>query len=343
MPDTVALSRATTLIPFLRFLDELGAPVDRALVQEHLPLKLREKPGCYVATKLNWGFVGRMARQEDVDDLGLRVGHEAGVSLLGRSLYTRLDDSPTLAHALQTFCEHATRESSGMTCWVTANEAEVEVHLTKTFGPTTPGYRQTEWLGLIAMVTVLQLFLGQRWEPAAISLRSVGIVPTLAHELFPSTTFVTGQPHVFISFPREALGQRRNPTLGSPRLEPPADWESKIFDEAPAEGLFGALAQSLEPYLADGYPSVTLGARIADMSVRTLQRRLTLLGVTYSAVVDKARFRIASRMLAATDARINEVAKEAGYSDASHFARAFRRLTDLSPQEYRHRVGHADG
>jgi hypothetical protein len=28
----------------LRFLDELGAPADRALAQEHLPLKLREKP-----------------------------------------------------------------------------------------------------------------------------------------------------------------------------------------------------------------------------------------------------------------------------------------------------------
>ena len=51
---------------------ELGAPVDRALAQEHLPLKLREKPGCYVATKLNWSFVGRMARQEGIDDLGLR-------------------------------------------------------------------------------------------------------------------------------------------------------------------------------------------------------------------------------------------------------------------------------
>jgi AraC-like DNA-binding protein len=315
--------------------------VDRALAQEYLPLKLRDKPGCYVATKLNWSFVGRMARQEDLEDLGLRVGHEAGVSLLGRSLYTQLDRAPTLAHALQTFCERAARESSGMTCWVKANEAEVEVHLRKTFGPTTRGYRQTEWLGLIAMVTVIQLFTGPSWEPTSISLRSVGPVPNLALELFPNTTFATGQPRVFISFPREALNQSRHPTPRSPRLEQPDDWGPEPFDEAPAEGLFGALAQSLEPYLADGYPDVTLGARIADMSVRTLQRRLSLLGVSYSTVVDEARLRIASKMLAGTDAPSNDVAKAVGYSDASHFARAFRRLTGLSPREYRSQASHA--
>jgi AraC-like DNA-binding protein len=342
MPDTLPLSRATTLIPFLEFLDELGAPVDRALAQEHLPLRLREKPGCYVATKLNWGFVGRMARQEGLEDLGLRVGHQAGVSILGRALYDRLVGSPTLAHALQTFCEHAAKESTGMTCWVTTNEGQVEVHLRKTFGPTTPGYRDTEWLGLLAIVTVVQLFLGPTWEPTSISLRAVGPVPKLAHGLFPETTFVTGQPRVFVAFPREALNQ--SPTLapGSPRFEQPRAWGSELFDEAPAEGLFGALAQSLEPYLADGYPDVTLGARIADMSVRTLQRRLSLLGVSYSTVVDEARFRIASKMLAATDAPSIEIAKAVGYSDPSHFARAFRRLTGLSPRDYRSQAGRVE-
>ena len=339
MPDTLALSRATTLIPFLHFLDELGAPVDRALEQGHLPLRLREMPGCYVATKLNWDFVGRIARQEDIADLGLRVGHGAGVSMLGRTLYGRLDRAPTLAHALQTFCEHAGRESTGMSCWVTTNEGQVEVHLRKTFGPTTRGYRQTEWLGLMALVTVVQLFLGPSWEPTSISLRSVGPVPELAVALFPSTRFVTGQPRVFIAFGREALGHSRIPAPGSPRFTQPEAWKSENSYEPPAEGLFGALAQSLEPYLADGYPDVTLGARIADMSVRTLQRRLSLLGVSYSTVVDEARFRVASRLLGATATPSLEIARAVGYSDASHFARAFRRLTGLSPREYRSQAG----
>ena len=181
------MSRATTLIPFLDFLDELGAPVDRALEQGHLPLHLREVPGCFIATKLNWDFVGRMARQEDIDDLGLRVGYGAGVSVLGRSLFTRVRRSRNLAEALQTFCKNASRESTGMGCWVTTDESQVELHLRKTFGPRTRGYRQTEWLGLMAMLAVVQLFMGPGWEPTSISLRSVGPVPDLAHKLFPTT------------------------------------------------------------------------------------------------------------------------------------------------------------
>jgi AraC-like DNA-binding protein len=319
----------------LDFLDELGAPVDRALEQGHLPLHLREMPGCFIATKLNWDFVGRMARQEDIEDLGLRVGYEAGVSLLGRSLFTRLSRSRNLAVALRTFCKNASRESTGMRCWVTTDETEVELHLRKTFGPTTRGYRQTEWFGLMAMVAVVQLFTGPDWEPTSVSLRSVGPVPDLAHTLFSTTRFLTGQARVTLAFPREALDHPRSSTESSPRFECSASWESQLFDESPAEGLFGALAQSLEAYLADGYPDVTLGARIADMSVRTLQRRLHIAGVTYSTVVDQARFQVASKQLAASARPSKEIAESLGYSDASHFARAFRRLTGLSPQEYR--------
>ena len=335
MPDTLPLSRATTLIPFLDFLDELGAPVDRALEQGHLPLHLRELPGCFIATKLNWDFVGRMARQEDIDDLGLRVGYRAGVSLLGRSLFTRVSRSRNLAQALKEFCTSASRESTGMSCWVTTDESQVELHLRKTFGPTTRGYRQTEWLGLMAVLGVVQLFMGPGWEPTSISLRSVGPVPDLAHKLFPTTRFLPGQARVALAFPREALDHQGGSTDGSPRFEWPASWKSQVFDESPAEGLFGALAQSLEPYLAGGHPDITLGARIADMSVRTLQRRLHIAGATYSTVVDQARLQIASKQLATSARPSKEIAEALGYSDASHFARAFRRLTGLSPQEYR--------
>ncbi len=342
MPDTVPLSRATTLIPFLNFLDELGALVDPALEQGHLPLRLREKPGCFISTKLNWDFVDEVARQVGVDDLGLRVGHGAGVSILGRHLFARLDQSRSLAQALQEFCEHAPRESTGMRCWLVTNQSQIEFHLKNTFGPAARGYREAEWLGLSSILAVIQLFLGPNWEPPSISLRADGPVPNLANELFPSTTFLAAQPRAFIAVPREALRYHRARTFESPRFEHPDEWKSEFFDESPAEGLFGALAQSLEPYLADGYPDVTLGARIADMRVRTLQRRLHAIGVTYSTVVDQARFQIASKLLSSTAKPSAEIARALGYSDASHFARAFRRLTGRSPQEYRQEAGQAD-
>ncbi len=310
MPDTVSLSRATTLVPFLNLLDELGAPVDRALEQGHLPLHLREMPGCFIATKLNWDFVGRMARQEDIDDLGLRVGYQAGVSLLGRSLFARVRRSRNLARALQTFCKNASRESTGMSCWVTTDESQVELHLKKAFGPTTRGYRQTEWLGLMAMLGVVQLFMGPSWEPTSIALRSVGPVPDLAHKLSRQHAPTgPGTDRACIPKKRSTIRAARptaRPVSNGPQVG------SRNLRESPAEGLFGALAQSLEPYLADAYPDVTLGARIADMSVRTLQRRLHIEGATYSNVVDQARFQIASKELATSARPSKEIAEALG-------------------------------
>jgi AraC-like DNA-binding protein len=93
--------------------------------------------------------------------------------------------------------------------------------------------------------------------------------------------------------------------------------------------------QCLEPHFVDGYPQIALAAEIADTSVRTLQRRLAKQGVTYSEVVDRARFDVASRLLTETDTPSIQVAYATAYSDPSHFARAFRRIAGVSPREYR--------
>jgi len=87
---------------------------------------------------------------------------------------------------------------------------------------------------------------------------------------------------------------------------------------------------------------VALGAEIAGTSVRTVQRRLADLGSSYSEVVDRARFDVASRMLTETDAPSIQVAQATGYGDPSHFARAFRRLTGLSPSKYRSQAGRVE-
>lgn len=99
------------------------------------------------------------------------------------------------------------------------------------------------------------------------------------------------------------------------------------------------------PSVACSQPAIFLGglprfgsrrlAELADTSVRTLQRRLGELGISYSEVVDRARFDVASRLLTETDATSVEIAHAIAYSDQSHFARAFRRLTGISPHEYR--------
>jgi AraC-like DNA-binding protein len=71
------------------------------------------------------------------------------------------------------------------------------------------------------------------------------------------------------------------------------------------------------------------------MSVRTLQRNLAKAGLTYSKVVEYARFEAAAEMLARPDLKIIDIAYSLGYEDPSHFSRAFRRMIGQSPREFR--------
>ncbi|MEZ4523140.1 MAG: AraC family transcriptional regulator [Thermomicrobiales bacterium] len=58
-------------------------------------------------------------------------------------------------------------------------------------------------------------------------------------------------------------------------------------------------------------------------------------GVTPAAYARNARLNWASERLIETDLSIAEIAIQAGFSDQSHFTRAFKRFVDLTPAQYR--------
>ena len=69
--------------------------------------------------------------------------------------------------------------------------------------------------------------------------------------------------------------------------------------------------------------------------MRTLQCGLAQSGLSYSRLIQEARFEAAVYLLGDPDMKIIDVAYATGYEDPSNFARAFRQLAGVSPQEYR--------
>jgi AraC-like DNA-binding protein len=79
-------------------------------------------------------------------------------------------------------------------------------------------------------------------------------------------------------------------------------------------------------------------ARALGISVRTLHRCLAANGETFGEVLIGARTDLALRMLAsrAFDSLTNaEIARRAGFSDPSHFARTVHRHTGRTPTQFR--------
>ncbi|WP_111658205.1 AraC family transcriptional regulator [Isoalcanivorax indicus] len=86
---------------------------------------------------------------------------------------------------------------------------------------------------------------------------------------------------------------------------------------------------------AGRFPGVDEVATELHMSSRTLKRKLQQLGTSYQKVLDDLRKGLAVEHLTQTDTTVDDIALLLGYSDASNFARAFRRWTGRSPTDYR--------
>ena len=78
-------------------------------------------------------------------------------------------------------------------------------------------------------------------------------------------------------------------------------------------------------------------AHLFAMHRRTLSRRLKDSGKGYRTITGETRFEIARQLLQDTRVPLGEIAAALGYSEASAFARAFRRWSGHTPTEWRAR------
>lgn len=111
--------------------------------------------------------------------------------------------------------------------------------------------------------------------------------------------------------------------------------EETLKRTAPSIDFANSLSQLIRNLLPEGYPSLTIAAAAAGMSVRTFQRRLEDNNLNYSQLVEQIRFEQATRLLQDSTNHIIDIAFDLGYTDAANFSKAFKRWTGTSPREFR--------
>ena len=82
-------------------------------------------------------------------------------------------------------------------------------------------------------------------------------------------------------------------------------------------------------------PTIGALAEQAGVSSRTLQRFLKSRSTRFNDLLDEARFKLALPLLEDRSVAITDIALELGYANLSHFSRAFKRITGMSPRTYR--------
>ena len=104
-----------------------------------------------------------------------------------------------------------------------------------------------------------------------------------------------------------------------------ADPEANISDRV------RAVFQSRQPDV----PDLDEVCSALHTSRATLKRKLKADGATFQSLKDSFRLRRAKSLLGDTEASVEEIADELGFSDASGFTKAFRRWTGIAPREWR--------
>jgi len=91
----------------------------------------------------------------------------------------------------------------------------------------------------------------------------------------------------------------------------------------------------LVPSVLSGSHSLASIARRIGMHPRSLNRALQAEGTTFRAILNRARFEMASQLLVDTHVSIRDVANIMGYSEVSAFTRFFASIAGAPPAEWR--------
>lgn len=336
--EYIPLVRASLVKCFATFLMGIGGPVEQLLAQSRLPDLALEDPEALVPLHRACEFAERAARTEGLQTLGLQVGRQTPLAMLG-SYGRAIRRSATLHDAIETASRLGASYSSGERIWLSGYAEQARLchrYLDGLRG----GVRQAEQFTLMTMVGLLRSAIGTDWRPETLELHAVPPGDVAGMAVFHGTRVSGGRGHMAVTFPRALLSlplPRGNNHLAIRSHHGDAsDGHASRQTPAPATDLAGSVRQLIGTYLREGYPDLQRIAESTGMSERTLQRRLTEAGVSYSRLVDEARLTAASRYLSDPQVKVIDVAMELGFSDAANFTRAFRRWTGVAPSQFRH-------
>jgi AraC-like DNA-binding protein len=333
---SIPVHRVAVLSPFVRFLADIGTPVERGFRQAHLPWYALEDENNYVPSHRFYMFVVGMARSEGILDLGFRVGEQFGADTTDPHMTVLLKRAPTLYQGLLKASERVNRTITHCRFGILQppNCGYSYFYHSPSCDADNPAIEQIGWFGITTLLAMVRVYTESQWQPAEIGLMADHMPNHYIRKHFPHTRMRLSQPFSYIALENALL------TL------PPLHDKAAIPESSPLDykhlpdDFISSLETVLLSYLQEGDLSIELAAGLCNTSKRSLQRKLKKMGTHYNDVLSHARFRAASRMLQNPAMTAIDVAYRLGYSDVAHFCRAFQRIAGVNPKEYRQQFRH---
>ena len=320
------LAEVSALQPFVAYLAANGGDVLRYSDRAGIPRGMMETLEGRVTKVQATNFLEFSREIEGVPDLGFRVGESFGPDQMG-ALGCAMRGSATLGEALDILAVHLKDWWGGTRAWVDrcGDRAWLRVIGNDKLGLPRDVANQN---GIFILIHIIQLAAGDGWIPARIRIPKTQGNLHEQHRATGQSEPVFDSEEIAVEFPASLLAE--------PLLEAPTASNASDIQQHPLDAI-EALSGVLQDQVLHGHvPGFATAADIAATSKRTLQRRLADEGLTYRRLLDRIRFSVArERLIEDLSAPVKEVARIAGFSNSGNFIRSFRRMTGMTPGEYR--------
>jgi len=195
-------------------------------------------------------------------------------------------------------------------------------------------FKYAEMFSVIFISELLKALTDGRWQPSEVGIRSSD--PTDFHALpeMSKAQFFTERPVTAFLIPDELM---LSPITAPSKSKPDTTADIPMYD------FLSSFKLAIKPYLSMGKLPIKIAAEILNLNVRTIQRKLEKEGVTYSEVIEQMVLEQILQLLKCETVPITVIAAKMGYSDSGHFTRAFKRLMNMTPRQYRKNLAHEVG
>jgi AraC-like DNA-binding protein len=310
-----------------------GIALDPLISQAGLTRQQLDDPRAPISVRDQIKFLNLAAEALRDDLLGFHLAQTLDLRAAGL-LYYLLASSETLLDGLQRISRYSTIVNEGIT-QTCAHEPELSVSF-RYHGVGRHLDRQQIECWTTALMRMCRQLTGLRLVPSRVRMvhrRREDQAAELTR-LF-GTTIEFGAAVDDIALPRrfaEARILSADPYLNQVLL---AYCEEALSRRKRAGTFRASVENAIAPQLPHGKANVTAVARQLAVSPRTLARRLSEEGTSFSEVLERLRRDLAARYLVDKEFGIAQVAWLLGYEETSAFSRAFKRWTGKTPRDMR--------
>jgi AraC-like DNA-binding protein len=273
------------------------------------------------------------AERSGVEGFGLRMARARRLSDLG-PLGLLMREQPTLRLAIEACATYAHRLNESL--HLTIEESDTVVVLREDLIVGRPGpLRQSIELAIGVVFRVLQFIVGPRWRPLRVCFSHDPPVDRSEHERLFDCRVEFGHAFNGIVCSRRDLDVANpNADAGIAKL---ALQMLEAYPQGDPEKLSGQVRRLVVGLLGTGACNIEAIAQHLGIDRRTVHRRLTSEGRTFSEIVAEVRRELAGRYLADPERSLAEISSLLGFSSISGFSRWHRQQFGTTASEQRAR------